>query len=84
MKSKDSKQEYLTQCDAIVNSVEQLINKQSSILDNKTSTVESLKITHQALVNKQRDYFKAVKDFQEECTKNELLTTRLAQITAGV
>ena len=33
------------------------------------------------LVDKQRTYFRAVKEFQEECTKNEILTSKLEQLT---
>lgn len=32
------------------------------------------------LVDEQRKYLKAVKDFQDECTKNEWLTTKLEQL----
>jgi hypothetical protein len=32
------------------------------------------------LVDEQRKYFKAVKDFQEECTKNEFLEEKLEQL----
>jgi hypothetical protein len=34
------------------------------------------------LVDEQRRYFKAVKDFQEECNKNEWLTSKLEQLSA--
>lgn len=33
------------------------------------------------LVDEQRKYFKAVKDFQDECNKNDWLTSKLEQIT---
>ena len=33
----------------------------------------------QTLLEKQRQYFKAVKDFQEECDKNELLMAKFEQ-----
>jgi hypothetical protein len=32
-------------------------------------------------VDEQRKYFKAVKDFQEECTKNEWLAEKLEQLS---
>lgn len=35
------------------------------------------------LVDEQRKYFKAVKDFQDECNKNDWLTSKLEQITRG-
>jgi hypothetical protein len=35
---------------------------------------------HFQLVDEQRKYFKAVKDFQEECTKNEFLEEKLEQL----
>lgn len=33
------------------------------------------------LVDEQRKYFKAVKDFQDECNKNDWLSAKLEQIT---
>ena len=33
------------------------------------------------LVDEQRKYFKAVKDFQDECNKNDWLSNKLEQIT---
>ena len=33
------------------------------------------------LVDEQRKYFKAVKDFQDECNKNDWLQSKLEQIT---
>lgn len=80
MRSVQTKKEYLEQCTQIVQGVATTVVKQESILSKKTDQVDELKETHQALVDKQRNYFKAVKEFQEECTKNELLSGRLAQI----
>ena len=45
--------------------------------------LESLSTNHQNLVDEQRRYFKAVKDFQEECNKNEVFTAKLEQISAA-
>ena len=39
---------------------------------------------HQQLVEEQRTYHAAVKDFHEECQKNELLTARLAAVQCAV
>ena len=38
---------------------------------------------YQKLIEKQRRYFKAVKEFQEECDRNEKLSDMLEQRTGG-
>ena len=81
MKSQQTKNEYLEQCDQIVRGVESTVVKQEGILSKKTDQVEELQETHSKLVEKQRSYFKAVKDFQDECTKNEMLMTKLSEVT---
>ena len=80
MKNPQAKGEYLQQCEQIVKGVESTVTKQEGILKKKTDRVEELKEIHTGLVEKQRAYFKAVKDFQDECTKNEMLMTKLAEI----
>ena len=83
MKNVQAKGEYLNQCEQIVKGVESTVVKQEGILSKKTDEVAELRETHTALVEKQRAYFKAVKDFQDECTKNEMLMAKLARMKNG-
>lgn len=83
MMNANSKTEYLTQISNIVNGVDESLRKQESLSQQKEAKLDQMKVTHQNLVDEQRRYFKAVKDFQEECTKNEWLTGKLEEISAG-
>jgi len=42
--------------------------------------LDALKDKHSALLEKQRNYFKAVKEFQDECVKNEKLANALERL----
>jgi len=77
MRSKSSKDQFLTQFKGIIQGVEESLVRQRSIFDAKTLRLDTLVSTHQSLVDEQRRYFKAVKDFQEECNKNEIYTMKL-------
>lgn len=74
-----SKQEYLDQFELIVKGIVEALRQQEGVMHLRERKVEELKSTHQNLVDEQRKYFKAVKDFQDECTKNEWLTVKLEQ-----
>ncbi len=80
MTSTQTKAEYLKQIDQIVRGVEDSLVRQEGILKGKEKTLDELKSNHQNLVDEQRRYFKAVKDFQEECNKNEWLSNKLQSL----
>jgi hypothetical protein len=80
MTSTQTKAEYLKQMDQIVRGVEDSLVRQEGILKGKEKTLDELKSNHQNLVDEQRRYFKAVKDFQEECNKNEWLSNKLQSL----
>ena len=80
MKSREAKGEYLKQFELIVRGVEDSLVRQESILSQKEQKVDELKATNQNLVDEQRKYFKMVKDFQEECQKNEFLESKLVEL----
>eukprot|EP00003_Mantamonas_plastica_P005567 TRINITY_DN1448_c0_g2_i3.p1 TRINITY_DN1448_c0_g2~~TRINITY_DN1448_c0_g2_i3.p1 ORF type:complete len:554 (+),score=244.01 TRINITY_DN1448_c0_g2_i3:2770-4431(+) len=61
--------------DGVSNSLLKVKEKESGQILQK----ESLNEEYLALLDQQRRYFKAVKDFKEECSKNELLLERLNQ-----
>ena len=80
MSNPGAKQAFLEQFEAIIKGVDDSHRKQKAIFDRKDKEVEELKVQNQELVDKQRLYFKTVKDFQEECTKNEWLLQKLEQL----
>ena len=77
MKSSQTKTEFLHQVENIVKSVDEKLTRQESLVVAREKKADELKATHQQLVDEQRRYFKAVKDFQDECNKNEWLTQKL-------
>ncbi|CAE7440423.1 CCDC93, partial [Symbiodinium microadriaticum] len=81
MSNSISTAEYLQQFSNIVKGVEDSLRRQIANARQREQQVEDLKATHQNLVDEQRKYFKAVKDFQEECTKNEWLAEKLEQLS---
>lgn len=83
MKSTSSKSEFAKQFETIVRGVEESLTRQRTVLDQKDAQVDTLKSAHQRLVDDQRKYYKAVKDFQEECDKNEWLQSKLTQLTSA-
>ncbi len=80
MRSRSSKEEFLRQFEAINKGVEDMFNSKAKVLETKASRLDQLKAEYQSLLDEQRKYFKAVKDFQEECNKNELLSSKLAEL----
>jgi hypothetical protein len=80
MANPGAKQAFLQQFEAIIKGVDDSHKKQKAILERKDKEVEELKVKNQQLVDQQRLYFKTVKDFQEECNKNEWLLQKLEQL----
>ena len=86
LKSRSQRQSYLDQCGTFTTMMEDSLAKQGAQLDAKRRMRDARAADVQRLVDLQRAYFKAVKDFQEECRKNELLTaeaTRRRQVAAA-
>lgn len=81
MQNPQSSAEYLEQFKNILKGVEDSLMRQCVTAERQEQRVEELKATHQNLVDEQRKYFKTVKDFQEECTKNEWLAEKLEQMS---
>jgi len=77
MKSKDTKLEFLNQVSSITKSVGESASTQQNLLKAKTAEADQLKLQYQELVDEQRAYYAAVKDFQTECDKNDWLTQKL-------
>jgi small-conductance mechanosensitive channel len=83
MASKATKEAFVAQLAGIIASTDAALGTQRAALAAKDATLEGLQAQHQALVDEQRAYFKAVKDFQAECTKNELYAAKLQEMTSG-
>jgi len=81
MKSSQGKLEFSQQFDAIVRGVEESLRKQLTVPAGKDQMVEESKGIYQRLVDEQRKYFKTVKDFQDECNKNDWLVSKLEQLS---
>ena len=75
-----TKEEYLNQCSEIVKGAESTLIQQKQIKDDCEIEGNSLKSKLNALVNEQRAYYKAIKDFQIECDKNEWLEAKINSI----
>ena len=80
MKSKQGKAQYLEQFQNIIKGVEDNLMRKRSLLESQSVKLESQNTAYTALVEEQRRYFKAVKDFQEECNNNERLTARCTEL----
>ena len=83
MRNAQGKEEYLKQFELIIVGVEQSVKAQEAALVKAEANVEDLRITNQNLVDEQRRYFQAVKDFQLECEKNPWLTDKYESIKQG-
>jgi len=81
MQNPQSTREYLQQAESIIKGLEDSLRRQEAIAVQREEGVEELKTKHQNLVDEQRKYFKAIKDFQDECTKNEWLSGKLEQMS---
>ena len=77
MKTSDSRASYSQQVKSIDSSVTQTLSNEESRLASKRKQCEDLKAQYRDLVDEQRAYYAAIKDFQAECEKNDWLTAKL-------
>jgi hypothetical protein len=71
--SKEARAEFLQKFAAIITNIESIKSQVSTQLDGEGATRDLLAAKHNKLLEKQRKYFKAVKDFQDCCQLNERL-----------
>ncbi len=83
MSSKQSQAEMLAQFGEMVKSVAASQEQAKAGLAEVQIKEEVLEEKCAKLVERQRAYFKAVKEFQEECTTNEKLTAAVEQLSAA-
>ncbi len=80
MKSKASQDEFLQQFEAIIKGVQDSLKKQQNLKKKKSEEVTNKEAEYMNVVDEQRRYFKAVKDFQDECQRNEVLVTKAEEL----
>ena len=80
METKAAQEEFLSE----IKRIDTGLASMSGNLDKKRETAaaenEVVSSKYQSLVDEQRAYFKAVKDFQTECDKNERLSEQLGEV----
>jgi len=80
MKTKASKEQFLEQFAGIIKGVEDSVAAKKATLKDKEERLAGITSMYQTLVDEQRRYFKAVKDFQEECNRNEIYMAKLNEL----
>jgi hypothetical protein len=70
MKSKTAKQKFVESLEAVVASLEKSLESAKSKFETEKKKRDELDILHSQLVEKERSYYKAVKEFQEVSTTN--------------
>ncbi|XP_052794983.1 coiled-coil domain-containing protein 93-like isoform X1 [Mya arenaria] len=77
MSSAANKEQFLKQFEQIVDGVKTNKSKVERKKQEEKMRRDQLNDTYLDLIEKQRLYFKTVKDFQEECRKNEILLSKM-------
>jgi len=80
MKSKGGREKLLSQFQKILEGVDKQKEQVEKEYQIEKTGLDALKDKHSALLEKQRNYFKAVKEFQDECVKNEKLANALERL----
>eukprot|EP01094_Clydonella_sp_ATCC50884_P011783 TRINITY_DN2161_c0_g1_i1.p1 TRINITY_DN2161_c0_g1~~TRINITY_DN2161_c0_g1_i1.p1 ORF type:complete len:669 (+),score=247.33 TRINITY_DN2161_c0_g1_i1:93-2009(+) len=79
MKGKSMKEKFLEQLGGIVGSVDNFMKKTEDKLEEHRDNYRAVSSQYNKLVERERAFIKATKEFQEECTKNRQLQERLGQ-----
>uniref|UniRef100_A0A7N6BXE7 Coiled-coil domain-containing protein 93 n=1 Tax=Anabas testudineus TaxID=64144 RepID=A0A7N6BXE7_ANATE len=77
MSSSGAKEQFLRQMEQIVEGIKQNRIKMEKKKQENKMRRDQLNDEYLELLDKQRLYFKTVKDFKEECRKNEMLLSKL-------
>ncbi|KAA0715565.1 Coiled-coil domain-containing protein 93 [Triplophysa tibetana] len=77
MASSGGKEQFLRQMEQIVEGIKQSRMKMEKKRQENKMRRDQLNDEYLELLDKQRLYFKTVKDFKEECRKNEMLLSKL-------
>jgi gas vesicle protein len=79
MKTPQGKEQLLSQFKSILEGVDKTADKVKSDFDFEKANLEKQSGALNTLVEQQRNYFKTVKQFQEECVKNEQLMAMMQE-----
>eukprot|EP01113_Clastostelium_recurvatum_P017725 TRINITY_DN2092_c0_g1_i2.p1 TRINITY_DN2092_c0_g1~~TRINITY_DN2092_c0_g1_i2.p1 ORF type:complete len:610 (-),score=212.75 TRINITY_DN2092_c0_g1_i2:101-1930(-) len=79
MASKASREKLIESMDSIVKGVLGNLEKEEGKLGREKKTADEISDRYMKLVEKERSYYKATREFQEECKKNELLLEKMAE-----
>ena len=78
MQSRQGKEQYLQQMEQIVIGLQQSLGMKRDAEKKVNTAKEKANAEHRRLVEAQRGYLAMVKEFQDECQKNERLEAELA------
>jgi len=77
MKSKAGREQFITQMEGIIKGLDQNVEQSKSKRDAANEEREAKQEELQTLLQRQRKYFRTVKEFQEACELNEKLSKKL-------
>lgn len=86
MRSKKTQGIFLDQCRQILSTVRASLEQQEQQLQGREMARDAQQAAYQSLLEDEREYFRAVKEFQAECDKNDALNDQLEHLgvaTAG-
>jgi hypothetical protein len=80
MGSKTATQAFFMQIENIIQNVQGTVAKQQTARDDHQASVDTLDSKYQLLLEQERMYVNAIREFQKECEKNEKLAARLEEL----
>ncbi|XP_075037311.1 coiled-coil domain-containing protein 93 [Mixophyes fleayi] len=81
MASSSTRDQFLRQMEQIVDGIRQNRNRMEKKKQENKMRRDQLNDEYLEMLEKQRLYFKTVKEFKEECRKNEMLLSKLKDLT---
>jgi len=79
MSTKQNREKFIESMDTIIKSVSQNLEKEDGKQGKEKKNFDELNQKYLKLVEKERNFYKATKEFQDECKKNEKLQAFLAK-----
>jgi predicted RNase H-like nuclease (RuvC/YqgF family) len=80
IKSKTGKQKFLETLEGIKAQLEKSVEHVKNKVEQEKRRRDELDEQYKQLLDKERAYYRAAKEFQEECRKTEVLNTKLSQL----
>lgn len=76
MSTQSNREQFVKQLEAIIGGIRGNLSKAENKRGGLKMRCDELNDQYNHLIEKKRSYYKAVKDFQDECKKNETLIAR--------